>query len=26
MDHIIHIVLGGIYLFGGLSTKTPARV
>ena len=26
MDHIIHVVLGGIYLFGGLSTKTPARV
>lgn len=24
MDHIIHVVLGGIYLFGGLATKTVA--
>lgn len=24
MDHIIHVVLGGIYLFGGLTTKTVA--
>lgn len=25
MDHIIHIVLGAIFLFGGLSTKVAAR-
>lgn len=24
MDHIIHILLGAIYLFGGLTTKTAA--
>lgn len=24
MDHIVHILLGGIYLFGGLTTKTAA--
>ena len=24
MDHIIHVLLGAIYLFGGLTTKTAA--
>ena len=24
MDHIVHILLGAIYLFGGLTTKTAA--
>ena len=26
MDHIIHVLMGAIYLFGGLTTKTAARV